>query len=96
MVPSTAKHPQLAKRFIDYLLSARGREVAKEKSFFFSEAGPLPEGVEGPGQLLESGIGRPIRIGPSLLAAQDEMQRRTFIADWKELIGAQDGHAPLN
>jgi iron(III) transport system substrate-binding protein len=38
---------------------------------------------------MESGIGRPIRIGPALLAAQDEIQRRTFIEDWKRLI---EGH----
>ncbi|MBP1852412.1 ABC transporter substrate-binding protein [Rhizobium halophytocola] len=86
MVPSTAQHPALAKRFIDYLLSPRGREVARQKSFFFSENGPLPEGVEGPPDLMVSGIGRPIRIGPALLAAQDTMQRQTFISDWKELL----------
>jgi iron(III) transport system substrate-binding protein len=89
MIPSQARNPALGKQFLDYLLSPRGREVAREKSFFFSENGPLPAGVDGPASLMESGIGRPIRIGPALLAAQDEIQRRTFIEDWKRLI---EGH----
>ena len=50
---------------------------------------PLPPGVEGPEALMESGIGRPIRIGPALLAAQDESQRSSFIANWKHLISGE-------
>ncbi|MBO3760927.1 ABC transporter substrate-binding protein [Ciceribacter sp. L1K22] len=87
MIPSTAPNPLLGKIFLDYLLSPRGRQLAREKSFFFAEGLALPKGVEGPPSLMESGIGRPIRIGPALLAAQDEIQRRQFIEDWKGLIG---------
>lgn len=86
LIPSHAPHPDLGKRFLNYLLSARGRRVAREKSFFFAEGEPLPEGVDGPPNLMQSGIGRPIRIGPALLAAQDEVQRKAFIADWMDLI----------
>lgn len=86
MIPASAPHPWLGKRFLNYLLSMRGRQLARKRSFYFSENGPLPSGVQGPSALLESGIGRPIRIGPALLAAQDEVQRRTFIEDWKRLI----------
>lgn len=86
LIPSHAVHPDLGKRFLNYLLSARGRSVAREKSFFFAEGKPLPEGVDGPPDLIKSGIGRPIRIGPALLAAQDEVQRETFIAEWMDLI----------
>jgi iron(III) transport system substrate-binding protein len=86
MVPSTARRPDLGKRFLNYLLSARGREVARQNSFFFSEEGGMPDGVDGPENLVASGIGRPIRIGPALLAAQDEMQKQKFIANWMRLI----------
>ncbi|MCG5478526.1 ABC transporter substrate-binding protein [Sinorhizobium alkalisoli] len=86
MIPSNARKPALGKQFLDYLLSPRGRAVARDNSFFFSETGPLPAGVDGPASLMESGIARPIRIGPALLAAQDEIQRRSFIEDWKRLI----------
>ncbi|MBT9369876.1 ABC transporter substrate-binding protein [Rhizobium sp. CSW-27] len=89
LIPASAPNAGLGKRFLNYLLSSRGRQVAREASFFFAEDAPLPPGVDGPERLMDSGIGRPIRIGPSLLAAQDEVQRRTFIADWRKHIGTR-------
>lgn len=89
MIPKDAKHPQIGKEFLNYLLSPRGREVARQKAFFFDEDTALPPGVEGPEALMESGIGRPIRIGPALLAAQDESQRSSFISSWKHLISGE-------
>ncbi|MFD1747357.1 ABC transporter substrate-binding protein [Rhizobium helianthi] len=86
MIPSTARNSALGRRFLDYLLSQRSRDVALRSSFFFAEDAPLPDGVEGPDNLIESGVGRPIRIGPALLAAQDEIQKRTFIDSWWHLI----------
>lgn len=86
LIPATTGNLGLATRFLDYLLSERGQRVAREQAFFFSEKTPLPEGVEGPAALMESGIGRPIRIGPALLAAQDQIQKQRFIADWSSLI----------
>ncbi|WP_460992085.1 hypothetical protein, partial [Staphylococcus aureus] len=68
LIPQNAKQLDLAARFIDYLLSERGRRVAREKAFFFSRDGALPAGVDGPPSLIESGVGRPVRIGPALLA----------------------------
>ncbi|MBZ9798319.1 ABC transporter substrate-binding protein [Mesorhizobium sp. ES1-4] len=91
MIPTTSGNPDLAARFLDYLLSERGQRVAREQAFFFSEKSPLPDGVDGPAALMESGIGRPIRIGPALLAAQDRILRERFIADWASLIAK-----PLN
>lgn len=89
LIPAHAAHPALGARFLDFLLSAQGKQVAKQSSFFFAENAPLPPGVDGPLSLIDSGIGRPIRIGPTLLAAQDEIQRRTFIADWRKYIAGR-------
>lgn len=86
LIPAKTARPDLAARFLDYLLSGRGQRVAREKAFFFSEKSPLPPGVDGPPALMESGIGRPIRIGPALLAAQDKAQRERFIAGWTSLF----------
>jgi len=82
LIPKTSAHRDLAGRFLDYLLSERGREMAREHAFFFSEDGPLPRGVDGPAVLNESSGAQPIHIGPALLAAQDEAQRNRFIQDW--------------
>lgn len=86
LIPKGATRADLAGRFLDYLLSERGQEVARREAFFFSRNGPLPANVDGPPKLIESGIGRPIRIGPALLAAQDQLQRSTFIDDWTRLL----------
>jgi iron(III) transport system substrate-binding protein len=86
LIPKLAPNPDLAKRFLDYLLSPRGQKVAREKALFFSEGAPLPPDVDGPMSLIESGVGRPIRIGPALLAAQDQATRDRFIANWSSLF----------
>jgi iron(III) transport system substrate-binding protein len=90
LIPQRAKHPQLAARFIDYLLSERGRRVAREKAFFFSRDAALPRGVDGPPSLIESGVGHPVRIGPALLATQDVAQRKRFIDDWTDVMASKD------
>lgn len=86
LISKDAPNKPGAKRFLDYLLSERGQRVSREKAFFFSEDGPLPEGVDGPETLKDSGIARPIRIGPYLLAAQDQQQRQRFIEDWTDVL----------
>lgn len=86
LIPKLAANPGLAQRFLDYLLSARGQKVAREKAFFFSEGAALPPDVDGPMSLIESGVGRPIRIGPALLAAQDQATRERFITNWSSLF----------
>lgn len=89
LIPRKARQPALAGRFIDYLLSERGRRVARDKSFFFSQDGTMPAGVDGPSSLIESGVGRMVRIGPALLATQDAAQRKRFIDDWTEVMTSQ-------
>ena len=85
-IPKQAGQAALAARFLDYLLSERGRRVAREQAFFFSRDGSLPSGVDGPPSLIESGVGRLVRIGPALLATQDGAQRKRFIDDWTEVM----------
>lgn len=86
LIPQQAKRPDLGAHFLDYLLSSRGRNLAREKSFFFARNSELPKGVDGPTALIESGIGRPVRIGPPLLATQDAAQRKRFIDDWTAIM----------
>jgi iron(III) transport system substrate-binding protein len=94
LVPKTSPRPDLARRFLDYLLSKRGQDVARRKAFFFAEKGEIPEGVDGPSTLGELSFVQPIRIGPALLAAQDEAQRRRFIDDWSRSMLSQPASSP--
>jgi ABC-type Fe3+ transport system substrate-binding protein len=85
MVPSTARQQGAAARFIDYLLSARGRSVGQAEAFFFAADASPPEGIEGP-DIATSGVARPIAIGPALLAVQDAARRKRFLDDWTRTI----------
>ncbi len=91
LIPVRSRQKVLAGAFIDYLLSSRGKQTAQSSSFFFTDNAVLPKGVDGLEKLTDSGIGRPIRIGPALLAAQDHAQRSTFISDWREIMYGADG-----
>ena len=82
LVPVEARNPTDAFRFIDYLLSARGRDKAREASFFFTLEGLSPDEVDGPLVLSSSGLIRPITIGPGLLAVQDRAKRARFLGEW--------------
>ncbi|HEX2135654.1 MAG TPA: ABC transporter substrate-binding protein [Microvirga sp.] len=86
LVPVHARNPVLAFRFIDYLLSPRGQQKAREASFFFSLEGLSPDEVDGPLLLSSSGLLRPITIGPGLLAVQDRSKRERFLSEWHRSI----------
>lgn len=89
LVPPFARQTGLGAQFLNYLLSPRGQEVGRDNAFAFSDDGPKPDHVDGPWPLIESGVGRQIRIGPGLLATQDDAQRQRFIQDWIEVMVAK-------
>ncbi|MCO4318706.1 ABC transporter substrate-binding protein [Phyllobacterium sp. 21LDTY02-6] len=86
LIPKNAVAAELGARFLDYLLSDRGQELARSNGFYFSEDGALPAEVDGPQNLKASGVAQPIRIGPALLAVQDRAQRQGFIDDWSKSL----------
>jgi iron(III) transport system substrate-binding protein len=90
MVPARAANAELAARFVNYLLSRRGQDVAARESFFFSASGKAPPGIEGP-DVVTSGVARPIAVGPALLAVQDAARRERFLEDWSRSM-VPSGH----
>ena len=86
MIPARARQPELAKRFLDYLLSQRGQRVVQQEAFFFGLNGSVPEGVEAPPGGLTSGMLRPIVIGPGLLPTQDRAKRERFLREWQNAL----------
>lgn len=81
MVSAQAQRPEVAGRFVDYLASRRGQQVAATQSFFFGSDGSGPPDIEGP-DVVTSGVARPIAIGPTLLAVQDAARRKRFLDEW--------------
>ena len=86
MIPQRTSQPELARRFLNYLLSQRGQRVVQQEAFFFSPQGDVPEGVEAPPGGLTSGMLRPIVIGPGLLPMQDRAKRERFLSEWRKAI----------
>lgn len=86
MIPATTAKPELARRFLNYLLSQRGQRVVSQEAFFFSAQGGVPEGVEAPAGGLISGALRPIVIGPGLLSMQDRAKRDRFLGEWRNAV----------
>jgi iron(III) transport system substrate-binding protein len=86
MIPAGNSQPELARRFLDYLLSQRGQRVVQEEAFFFGLDGSVPEGVEAPPGGMASGTLRPIVIGPGLLPTQDRAKRLRFLREWQNAM----------
>lgn len=81
MVPTNSSQIGMAARFVDYLVSPRGQSVGQAQSFFFGPDGSAPPGIDG-GDIVASGIARPIVLAPALLAVQDKARRQRFLEDW--------------
>src|SRR5258706_8863664 len=80
LISKHARHPNAAKLWIDFLLSARGQPIIAHESWLFS----LRDDVEG--EATAAGIARtlgnsikPIVVGPALLTYQDQAKRLEFI-----------------
>lgn len=86
LLPRYGSNHRLGESFLDYLLSPRGKVIALQNGISFPWDGVPPPDIDAPASLLSSGVGRPIRIGPSLLAAQDQMRRQRFIRDWQDTM----------
>jgi iron(III) transport system substrate-binding protein len=84
MIPVHAPHPNAARLFLDYLLSARGQRhlVAHSMPSVRSDVA-MPEALR-PGAVPI----RAIRVGPALLVVQDQLTRRGFMNQWSRSIAA--------
>ncbi|WP_248352551.1 ABC transporter substrate-binding protein [Anaeromyxobacter oryzae] len=84
LIPRTAQHPNAAKVFLDYLLSARGQDVLANRCSLFS----IRTDVEGEATAaaLARTLGarlKPIHVGPSLLVHVDRLKQLEFLRRWR-------------
>ena len=86
-VPRRAPHPEAARAFVAYLLSARGQARARETSFPFGFDGNTVPEADGPALPPASAILRPIEISPELLAIQDRAKRARLLGEWRSAVG---------
>ena len=80
VIPRNSPHPAEAKRFLDYLLSARGQQVLSREARLMPIIGTGGSDRE-PGQNR-----RPIQLGPGLLVYLDALKRRQFLDAWRSSV----------
>lgn len=85
LIPRTAAEPQLAGKFIDYLLSERGQQKLSDLGGIYA----IHPAVTGNGTLKHlqekaKGPLQPIRLGPGLLVYLDAMKRERFLDEWSD------------
>ncbi|WP_448208628.1 sensor histidine kinase [Azospirillum sp. sgz302134] len=82
-----ARSPQLAGRFIDYLLSERGQGVIAKGDAFYALS-PTAEGPMSAAHLLEglSGPVQRIALGPALLVFLDDLKHERFLRHWQRVV----------
>ncbi|MCG5239490.1 extracellular solute-binding protein [Azospirillum doebereinerae] len=88
VIPKSASRPQMAGRFIDYLLSTRGQQAVAAR--FALQA--IPSSVEreaNPPTLRSASMAaplQPIALSPALLVFLDPLKRERFLQQWRSAI----------
>ena len=84
MIPTTSGHPNAARLFLDFLLSAKGQVLLTRHAM-----PSVRSDVERPMELRGTTAPmRAIRVGPELLIAQDKLTRNRFMKQWNREIEA--------
>jgi iron(III) transport system substrate-binding protein len=87
LITKAARHPNAARLFLDYLLSARGQEIAANVSGLGSIRDDVAGEVTAASLTKELGASlRPIAVGPSLLVYLDQANRNAFLKRWQRVI----------
>ncbi|WP_289151254.1 extracellular solute-binding protein [uncultured Salipiger sp.] len=90
-VPKTAPEPEMAERFVAFLLSAEGQSIINLKTPLIPLLLPReqPLGLE---DVRPAGNASflPIRLGPGLLTFLDQIKSDEFLRSWASSMGDQD------
>lgn len=89
IISETAKHPNAARVFLDYLLSERGQSVVGNDAHLFAIRSDVEGKATIAGLSAEHGdILKPVAIGEELLDAVQPMARLQFFRKWADAIKA--------
>jgi iron(III) transport system substrate-binding protein len=83
LIPQSAPQPELARRFVDFLLSRSGQTLLAEHSLGSVRSdmkGAIPGHADGAKAL------RPIALSIDLMTYLDQAKRHRFLKDWKESL----------
>ncbi|HTM76912.1 MAG TPA: ABC transporter substrate-binding protein [Devosia sp.] len=96
IIPRSSGNPELAKAFVDFILSPAGQAIAAGSTALGAIAGSAEGGFTSE-TISASGRGalQPIAIGPSLLVSLDQQRRDRFTATWLEIVAPGPGNHRL-
>lgn len=85
LIPKRARNPELARQFIDFVLSEQGRRLLSDSGLIvsFGDGGGAPAALSGAAPTL-----RPIALSPALLIGLDKQTQGNFLALWRSSLGA--------
>lgn len=87
VIPATARTPQLAGQFIDYLLSYRGQDMVAGGSVLYALASTVTREASSSGlRAVTDAPLHPIALGPALLAFLDPLKHHRFVRQWQSAI----------
>lgn len=89
LIPRAARHPNAAKVFLDYLLSARGQDAIARAGLFAIRGDVSGEATSAELRRTLGAALRPIPVGPELLEDLDPAKRLAFLARWQKAIGTK-------
>jgi iron(III) transport system substrate-binding protein len=87
-ISKSAKNPNAAKLWLDYLLSKRGQAILANQSRLYSIR-PDVEGETTLAALTREASLKPIAVGPGLLVYLDQAKRLEFLKQWQQALGTR-------
>jgi iron(III) transport system substrate-binding protein len=86
LIPQSARQPELARRFVDFLLSKQGQGALASHSL-----GSVRDDMKAsiPGFAEAESAFRPISLSIDLMTYLDQAKRKRFLKDWKDALRGQ-------
>lgn len=84
-----AQNPELAHRFMDYLLSQRGQQLLAEQARLYSLHPDISgeASYQGIQKLTQERVPlKVIKLSPALLTYQDQLKKHSFLEEWQKLL----------
>ena len=86
-ISKTARNPNAAKLFLDYILSKRGQTVMSEKSLVYSLRSDVPGNITAAGLTKDLGKAlKPIDVNTDILAGLEQNKRLEFMKQWQAAL----------
>lgn len=95
LIPRHSTEPEIARKFIDFLLSPDGQKIAAGNTGF----GAIMPGIEGQftvASIMKNtrGTVQPIAMTPALLVNYDDQKRKQFLRVWLDIINGDTTDIP--